>query len=267
VCAIIVASVVAPLAIQQQADATLRQDNAAWQQHAAELAQLQAEHSRLASLLAGGQPAAPAAGSPSPEVLRLRGEIGRLNSEVRELVAAKSNQTLSRTEVLDSMRQLYAERVDRLKQQFAANPTLAVPEIQYLSAERWLELVQYDHHAIDPDGRNARSSVRGSAQLDFGMAVLNPALTQYMNINGGQFPTDVAQLAPYFKSPVDDSVLQDWTILPSSALPAQFQGVGQWVITQKAPVDAENDQRFVFGAKGTCLGRGGSGPSQWAVTQ
>jgi hypothetical protein len=61
-------------------------------------------------------------------------------------------------------------------------------------------------------------------------------------------------------------VLQDWTVLRANALPAQFQETGPWVITQKAPVDAENDQRFVFGAKGIRLGQGGSGSSQWMVS-
>lgn len=265
-CAVIVASVAVPLAVLQNAHAKALQDNAISQQQADALKQLQAEHSRLEHLLAGTPPPAPAVGGPPREVLRLRGEISRLNSELRELAAAKTNQVLSRTEVLDSMRQMYADRVERLKQQFTANPALAVPEIKYLSPDRWLELVSYDHHVIDPDGRNGLSSVRGRAQLEFGMQVLDPALREYLNSNAGHFPTDVSQLIPYFKSPVDEAVLQDWTVLRANALPAQFQETGPWVITQKAPVDAENDQRFVFGAKGIRLGQGGSGSSQWMVS-
>jgi hypothetical protein len=180
---------------------------------------------------------------------------------MRELTGPKTNRPLSREEVLDSMRQLYADRVNRLKQLFAANPAAAVPELQYLADSKWLELVEYDHHEIDPDNRRVMSSARGTAQIVFAMTTLADALRQYDKSNNGQFPTDVSQLTPYFKSPVDDSVLQDWTILRTSSLPSEMRGADDWVITQKAPVDEEFDQRVVVGLNTTRLGTGGA--NQW----
>ena len=74
------------------------------------------------------------------EVLRLRGEVGRLQAAVQELARAKTNEPLSREEVLASMRQLYLDRVNGLKQLFAANPDEGVPELQYLTDRDWRPL-------------------------------------------------------------------------------------------------------------------------------
>jgi hypothetical protein len=141
---------------------------------------------------------------------------------------------------------------------FAANPAEAVPELQFVTDDRWLESVTYDHHRIDPDNRRVMSSVRSGAQIRFAHSVLDHALEQYGKNNGGQFPTDLSQLTPYFKSPVDDSVLANWTILPASSLPTGMRVDEDWVITQKAPVNAELDQRVVIGMKTSRLGSGGT---------
>jgi hypothetical protein len=47
-------------------------------------------------------------------------------------------------------------------------------------------------------------------------------------------------------------------ILPSTSLPAGMRVEDEWIITQKAPVDATRDQRFVMGLKTMQLGRGGT---------
>jgi len=53
--------------------------------------------------------------------------------------------------------------------------------------------------------------------------VLKPALRQYAQANHGQFPADVAQLKAWFKSPIDESILHRWTVLPKSKLAADLQ--------------------------------------------
>ena len=47
------------------------------------------------------------------------------------------------------------------------------------------------------------------------MQLVQPALQKYVRTHNSQFPTDLAQLRPYFKSPVDDAVLERWQIVPS----------------------------------------------------
>jgi RNA polymerase sigma factor (sigma-70 family) len=255
---ILVAGVLTPLMVQHNAQARLRDQRETLRQQTDQLAGLQNENERLASLLSGTQTSRALPDGQFNEMLRLRGEVGQLQATLRELSGPKTNEPLSREEALASMRQLYVDRINRLKQRFADDPSQSVPELQYLTDSDWLKSVVYDHHRIDPDNRYALSSVRGTAQLKFMSETLSPALRAFAKNNNGQFPTDLSQLAPYFPSSVDGSVLQNWVILPSTSLPAGMRVEDEWIITQKAPVDATRDQRFVMGLKTMQLGRGGT---------
>ncbi len=260
--ALMLAGAGTPLLIHQQAQAALYAQTTAIQQRADEIAQKESGNARLSnSLSRASSRAFPT--NQSTEVLKLRGEIGRLQAAMREMSGSKTNAPLSRDEFLASMRQLYADRVARLKQVFHDDPTQSVPEMQYLTDHDWLELIEYDQHLIDPDNSNALSAVRGHAQSRFAIGPLAAALRQYAKSNSGQFPTDVSQLAPYFEPPVDDSVLQDWTVLATSRLPGSLQVNEPWVITQKAPVNADVDQRFVVGLHITRFG--GRGADVWNI--
>ena len=256
--AVIVASITTPLVLQNRAEARLRDQAEALRQQTDQLARTQTEHERLSNLLARAESSQRVPNQQFKEVLRLRGEVGRLQAAVQELAGPKTNEPLSREEVLASMRQMYLDRVNGLKQLFAANPDEAVPELQYLTDRDWLELVTYDHHQIDPDKTQAVSSARSRAQIHFAMSELSHALREYGKNNDRQFPTDLSQLVPYFKSPVDASVLAGWAIVPTSSLPAELRGDEAWVITQKAPINADLDQRVVIGLKTMTVGSGGA---------
>ena len=260
--AIVIASVVTPLMVQQQAQVRLRNQDGALRQQTDQLANLQEQNERLSNLLAKVNGFRSPSNDQLSELMRLRGEIGRLQTAVQELTGPKTKEPLSREEVLASMRQMYLGRVDRLKQLFTTNPAEAVPELQFVTDDEWLRLVEYDHHEIDPDNRRVMSLARSGAQIRFAHTVLDHALEEYGKNNGGQFPTDLSLLAPYFKSPVDDSILRNWTILPTSSLPSGMRVDEDWVITQKAPVNAELDQRVVIGMKSARLGGGGT--NDWA---
>ena len=85
---------------------------------------------------------------------------------------------------------------------------------------------------------------------------MSEALKQYLKSNDGKFPTDTAQLKPYFESPMDDAILGRYTMLPASDVTnmgLSKQG-SDWLIAEKAPVDIDYDTRFVTGA----IGRGRS---------
>ena len=260
VAALVVASLVTPLAVEHNASANLADQSLALREQGDRLDRLREENARLARLLAAAEAPPTASDERFKEVLRLRGESGRLQAVVQELAKANTNDPLSREEVLASMRQMYLDRINRIKQRFAENPGESVPELQYLTDRDWLELVEYDHHKIDPDGSRGMSSARGKAQIHFAEKVMMGALWEYGRNNNGQFPSDLSQLAPYFKSPVDDAVLQDWAIVPGTSLPGEMRVTEDRVITQKAPVNAAFDQRFVLGMKSMRIG---TGPNQW----
>jgi hypothetical protein len=176
------------------------------------------------------------------------------------MLAAATNRPVSREEVLTAIRQMYSERVRQLKRYFEERPEEAVPEMANLTEKDWLDAVQNDHHRIDPEGRRLVSRVRSHSQIRFGMSELWSALTAYGKANGAAFPESILDLKPYFKSPVDDSLLANWAIVPGNELPQTFGVKDTKVITQRAPVDPENDQRIVVGMNATRLG---NGTNQW----
>jgi hypothetical protein len=264
-----------------QAQAKLRDQNEIFGQQANRLAELRKENAGLASLLANTKSAHSVPNEKFHELMRLRGESGRLQAAL-ELAKSKTNAPLSHKEVLASMGQKYSDQVNRIKQLFEGNPAQAVPELQYLTDRQWLDAARvvsgsdgqwlnalrasagnFSDDSLSDDSY-AMSVARMVAQASFAQS-LRPALIQYGQNNNGQFPTDLSQLTPYFASPVDASVLQEWTILPTSSLPSQMQAAMQsglkgptgppdtsafdqgWVITQTAPINANLDEREYIG--------------------
>ncbi len=179
----------------------------------------------------------------SQDVPKLRGEVARLRADARELSASKTG-TNSATET--EMRSWLA-RVDQLKQRLALTPESQIPELKLLNDQDWLNAAKGKLES-DEDYRRALSGLRGAAESKFA-SDLRPALSKYIKASGGQFPTDLSQVQPYFKSPVDDAILQRWEIAPADKIPNVRVG-GDWIITQKAAVDEEYDGAFVIGPSG-----------------
>jgi hypothetical protein len=146
------------------------------------------------------------------------------------------------------MARTWVNRVSQLKQRLAQTPQAAIPELQLISEEDWLAAVKGQALETDADYRRALSTLRRAAE---GKAVtlMQNALREYAIANNGQFPTDLYQLQPYFASPVDTAILDRWKIADKSAVPNV--GVGNMIVTQKAPVDDVFDERLVFGLNGS----------------
>jgi RNA polymerase sigma factor (sigma-70 family) len=201
----------------------------------AQIQQLQQERddatNRLAALLA--ENAQPESGSNQPELLRLRGELTRLQNDANDpaSVAAKA----------------LADKVNRLKQRFEQTPGAKIPEMQYLTDNDWLQAANGNLNT-DIEYRRAMASLRNTAENEFA-AMLEPALNKYMAANNGQFPTDLSQLQPYFASPVDPAILQRWEITSPSTVPNINVG-SQGIVTETAAVDDVFDSRTVVGANG-----------------
>jgi RNA polymerase sigma factor (sigma-70 family) len=127
-----------------------------------------------------------------------------------------------------------------------ATPDAKIPELQFLTEQDWLKAAN-GNLDTDADYRRALASLRDAGENKFGNMV-ETALQKFYQANGKQFPTDFAQLQPYFDSPVDDAILQRWEITPASTVPNL--GMGDPIITQKAPVDDMFDQRIAIGPNG-----------------
>lgn len=175
----------------------------------------------------------------SGELLKLRGEVARLRQ-----ASAQSAQTDSRVELMKS----WLAREDKLKQSVEQFPDKAIPELQLLSENQWLNAAMDAKFDTDKATRQTLANLRGTAENDFAL-ILKDGLSKYMKDSNGQFPTDLSQLQSYFTTHVDGAMLSRWEIVPQSALPNNQMG-GDWVITEKAPVDPDLDNRWAIGQHG-----------------
>jgi RNA polymerase sigma factor (sigma-70 family) len=192
--------------------------------------------------------------SDNEEVVRLRGEVARLRDN-----AARSDYDPTATAARS-----WLARVNQLKDRLQQTPAAKIPELQYLTDKDWLNVAKADLNT-DEDYRRALGDLRNTAESAFISSALQPALKQYAQANNGQFPTDLTQLQQYFNPPVDDSVLQRWEVTPKSTMPNV--GVGDFIVTQVAPVDADYDNRYAVGLNGwgTSSAEAWDGPSPASI--
>ncbi len=88
---IAVAGLATPLAIQNQSQARLREENEALRQQAGQLAQMAAENERLSNLVVQAKSAESLSREQMSELLRLRGEVSRLRRESKELATLQAD--------------------------------------------------------------------------------------------------------------------------------------------------------------------------------
>lgn len=178
------------------------------------------------------------------ELPKLRGDVARLRESERELAQLKAGEN---ADPAQAEMKSWLARVDQLKKRLEANADQKIPELQFLTEKDWLDAAR-NGLETEKDFRKALSLLRHSGEGKF-VSQLNPALVKYMEANGGKFPTEMVQLQPYFKSPMDENILQRYEIIPAKNAKNMNMG-GDWVITQRAAVDKEFDSRATVGVNG-----------------
>jgi RNA polymerase sigma factor (sigma-70 family) len=187
------------------------------------------------------------------ELPKLRGEIGRLRNDAQEQAKLKAGNTNDPTM---SEAVSWRDRVTRLKQRLEQNPGARIPEMQFITEQDWLNAVR-GNLETEKEYRQAMSALRSAGESKFA-SMLYTALGKYLDANNKQFPTDVPQLQPYFKTPLEDALLQRYAVLPAEAVPNLGMG-GKWIITQRSPIDEEYDSRSGIGPNGY----GSAGSQAW----
>jgi len=163
------------------------------------------------------------------ELARLRGEAARLRNAAQELASLKAASG-SPTQV--AARDL-AAIVELLKKRFEELPEKRIPELQLLSTGDWLQQAQNADMGSDIGVRKSLSEIRKNAKNKFAN-LLQSALKEFADANSGQLPTDLSQVAPYFKPPVDNEALARYQLTQTGSL----TDVGQnRFVKEKAPVD------------------------------
>lgn len=160
------------------------------------LAALQAENSRLKS------------NPDQTELLKLRGEVTQLQGLVTKFESRSDDSTSSTAASL-------LKRVSLLKARLNQTLEARIPELDYLTDYDWLEVAKWKLET-EEDYRRALAALRhqGESTVD---SMFHNALVVFF-VEHDEFPAEVAQLKPYFKSPIRDEILQRYQILPADKL-------------------------------------------------
>ena len=226
-----------------QAGSLRRQLETLQQQHASvveQLQQLDREYEDATNRLAVFQ-RAKAQGNESRELLNLRSEVTRLRNTARDQVPLPSGPEG------EQMKAAFA-KINLLKQRLEQMPERKIPELQLLTGADWVEAVNgMGDLETEAEARHALAGLRHLAKKRF-LPMVQAAFQAYAKANDGQLPGALSELKPYFDSPLDDAVLDRYTLLRSGALkdlPADPAGVK--LIAEKPPVDPDYDVHYEIG--------------------
>ncbi len=151
------------------------------------------------------------------ELLRLRGEVGRLRDESRQLAQGKTGDLNDPTAIAA---QAWVNRVKVLRERFDQWSGKKTLELQLLNEQDWLNEAAKDELDSDAACREAMGRLRWTAKSRFASAVKD-ALEQFAKANNEQLPTDPSQLMPLLDRPAD-SILEGYEIAkPGSVHPPQ----------------------------------------------
>lgn len=184
------------------------------------------------------------------EIPELRNEVARLTAriEVGPIKPPAKRETEAEEDPFEIAVKELASRAADLNRHMQSLPHLEIPELQMLEEADWLSAAKgadFD----SPEGiRKALSKVRQKAKTQFA-ELATAALNEYFAATKGNTPTDPSQLLPFFKTPIDASLLDRYKLVPSSNVPSLME-FGSMILSEKAPVDRQYDTHFYIGKKG-----------------
>jgi len=226
---------------------------------------LLAENGRLSNVLAKAKSTQSPSDAELTELLKLRNEVGklreapkeqdrlrreihRIRNHLQDLVKEKGSGGDNPTALLADEMELRQTRIAQLKQWLEESPEEKIPELQFLSEDDWVKSADWQR-VTDEEYRLWMSAQRGNAEMKFADMMFK-AVKQFAQTNDDQFPSDLLQLKPYFKLPIDEAILQRYEIVPANSLMKSLaEGCGELVITQRTPVNRERDLRSAIGLK------------------
>jgi len=173
--------------------------------------------------------------------------VQRENEPLRVIQLSQSNPAaMEINDPFTQSIQALTKRAMELNRRLEEMPDKRIPELQLLTENDWLSATEDAKFDTDANIRKSISKLRSIAKTRL---MIGSTLYNFTQANNGQLPTDLDQLKPYFRTPLDDglldAILERYTLLHTGNL-SDFP-FGEWFITEKAPVDKEYDSRVQFG--------------------
>lgn len=178
------------------------------------------------------------------ELLKLRSEVARLQRQATDF--SRSSAAASASPALPAK----LERANHLRQQLDQFAKWKIPELQLLTDGDWLNALGEEDPKTQDGLRLAFAGLRYNAKLKL-VPLLQAALKEYVRAHEGQLPATVTDLKPYFASPVNDTILERYTMAhtgPLKDVPEQQRSSS--LISEKAGVDEDIDVIFTIGING-----------------
>jgi len=179
---------------------------------------------------------------------QLAAALQQLEAERAKVANALASSDPAMESALDS----WLHNVTLLKQLLEKMPDKKIPELQFATAQDWLDAARDVKTDSDLDVRRALSTLRRLAKNRL-ISPLSTAFKRYLDANNNQPPSDATQLAPYFEAPIDPAILQRYGAIPpeqNKGFPVEIGGNEKWILWEKAPVDDYYDTSIFFGTHG-----------------
>jgi hypothetical protein len=155
-------------------------------------------------------------------------------------------------------RKAWLARIKGLKRVFAEQPGQRIPEMKLLEESDWLQATQFPIET-EPQFRMALAQVREAARVRFRPQMIS-ALRKYEIASDHQLPASILALAPYFESPADPAMLQQYELIEQGSM-TMGGSTFKLAFRPRAPVDEIYEYRSTFNGAGS--GSSGGNPASW----
>jgi hypothetical protein len=138
-------------------------------------------------------------------------------------------------------------RVSELRKWLHEHPEERLPEFEFLTDHDWVSAVSgKGNFEVRGSARNLRFEARANLAT-----LLDGALLSYCEANHGLLPADLAQLPPFFVSPIASSILQRYEMRASGLIKALEKDLP--IISEKAEaIAASSEPPFVLFPDRSC---------------
>jgi hypothetical protein len=182
------------------------------------------------------------------QAARLRADVSRAEKE-KELVVATESKIFATAVQLsptgdpsfDEQIVSFSSRFNRLKARLAQDPRQQIPELRFLDDSAWFEILNRHSH-LKPEiaDRLMLSELRSLATAQF-FSIFSSALRCYLKASHQQLPTELAQLEPYFVTPVDAALLDRYELRTTGSASEQPANIPVIGLKESSIVDDEID--------------------------